>query len=558
METPVKCGEDCCEVCNADNTGCCENEVCGEGEVATCCGDEETCVNGTCCATENKCGEGENAECCGEGEDCCKDTCCSVDEVCADETTGTCCPMDKPILCNGECREKMTPDESKCERLTEDGCDIESKCIDYEYNNEELECCKGQCVLPCDPSSGTIRNEETCECECPEGLALCNGVCCSEGQECCGGKCIGKCSSTACERCDSSAQACVKDEANCGDCKDEWSGSGTVTVIDPVTGKYTTTSVDTCTASASFKCLGTCYLKETIPNEVFYGDCVNGNAQATGTKYDYECCETGKVVCGPSNAQVCCDACNADNTGCCDKKICGKACCSMDEVCADEATGKCCPMDEPVLCGGDCCKACDMFGKSCCDEERSCGGNCCSETQECKDGKTCCDIIDKSKCPNGETMIASDGCEICKCAGDTSCPEGQMLFKNYKKGIGACGEVCCMASAENMGDPEKDYTSGYTVAGAVNGGCCAGYTYEQEYNSAWVGDTKGWIELIHQFSYAIEQKSDGTYYCAVNQNVDNIAYNGKVTNGITATYNGDQVCVYESVPRVLSFCTTDF
>ncbi|MBQ4084807.1 MAG: hypothetical protein IJC30_04045, partial [Alphaproteobacteria bacterium] len=384
----------------------------------------------------------------------------------------------------------------------------------------------GEILSKCE--GGKQRNPETCECECPEGKVECDGECkvpptpkpceklsedkcstvslCTAGQECCGGQCITACKATNCEKCDSSSSSCVKDEANCGDCKDEWSGTG-----EPYrdgNGNYVACNGYN---SVTSKCLGTCYLAGSYSDSFTDGV---GCYVKDGEKTDRECCPTGKVVCGPSSAQKCCDACNTNNTGCCEaSKTCGTNCCEhgclsdnvtcaesrADSDCANGGTccdGKCCAnacssdgkscaqCDEDSDCASDCLK-CNMdtrtcedkcpdgqhcfnnectcglnetkCGDKCCGENETCSGGtcvckagttvcgdtCCNEGQECKNGTTCCDIIDKSKCPNGETMIASDGCEICKCESDTSCPAGQKLVKNYLDNIGACGEVCC-------------------------------------------------------------------------------------------------------------------
>ncbi|MBO7332166.1 MAG: hypothetical protein J6U64_00695, partial [Alphaproteobacteria bacterium] len=193
-----------------------------------------------------------------------------------------------------------------------------------------------------------------------------------------------------------------------------------------------------------------------------------------------------KVVCGEN----CCDACDADNTACCEaSKVCGegenKICCGEDEVCA---------------------------GDVCCASDKKCGENCCSDGQECKNGTTCCDIIDKSKCPNG-TMIASDSCEICKCDSDTECSDGQVLMKNYVDGVGACGEVCCEMKEEPLPSSgnRNSVQSAYKVIGAIRGVCCGGYTSE-EFNYGIDGDGNPIDPGSSTMTYSLKE-NDG-YYCA--------------------------------------------
>jgi hypothetical protein len=101
-----RCKEDIREECTSGggmlNNETCECE-CPEGEVYI----EETQA---CCPSARNCGH----FCCGEGE-----YCASMDAVCC--KTGQ-------VLCGAECKDKPTPDASKCEKLSEDGCGIESSC----------------------------------------------------------------------------------------------------------------------------------------------------------------------------------------------------------------------------------------------------------------------------------------------------------------------------------------------------------------------------------------------------------------------------------------------
>ncbi|MBO7332085.1 MAG: hypothetical protein J6U64_00275, partial [Alphaproteobacteria bacterium] len=257
------------------------------------------------------------------------------------------------------------------------------------------------------------------------------GGCASE-QECCGGKCISKCSATNCERCDSSSSSCVKDEINCGDCRDEWNGSGekwddVAHMMVPCTAYQTLT----------FKCLGTCYTAGTSTESIADNGCL-----ASATKIDRDCCPIGKVVCGPSSAQECCELCNADNTGCC-------------------VTGKICGEGENKTCCED---GCDSFG-NCCEKRCEKDGEtwCCEEDDECGNLGQCCQTFDDKTnlcCENGEkpTTYYPDynqdnylsGTEIIWGRAVKGCCVSTGI--NVKKSwMGIEGQVCCPASKPYYG-----------------------------------------------------------------------------------------------------------
>lgn len=207
------------------------------------------------------------------------------------------------------------------------------------------------------------------------------------------------------------------------------------------------------------------------------------------------------------------------------RKKCGESCCSM---CNSTNTGCKCLAWE-TECGSICCganQACSNGVCVCKDGREACDGVCCSEERECHKGTTCCDIIDKTKCPNGETMIASDGCEICKC--DTGapdvCPEETVRVKNYEGDI-VCDKVCCKVKADYISyQPEGRpwyKLIGYTVVGAINGVCCGGYS------SRYSHGVPDFYYEYDDYSYSIN--NNGTYYCAksvsgINTNGDNVSY----------------------------------
>ncbi|MBQ4084650.1 MAG: hypothetical protein IJC30_03235, partial [Alphaproteobacteria bacterium] len=155
---------------------------------------------------------------------------------------------------------------------------------------------------------------------------------------------------------------------------------------------------------------------------------------------------------------------------------------------------------------------------------------------------TCCDIIDKSKCPNGETMIASDGCEICKCESPTSCPSGQKLVKNYVDGV-ACGEVCCEVKGSEFSTDGCDVFNSdydYKVVGAIEGICCGGYSY----GTYWL--CNGGCQKDNCQSTVLEQNYyiliNGEAYCA-NEETSKFSYEGELFQTDTTYYeNSSKFC----------------
>jgi hypothetical protein len=178
-------------------------------------------------------------------------------------------------------------------------------------------------------------------------------------------------------------------------------------------------------------------------------DIGNSSTLRSTTIITRACCEKGKVVCGPSDKQVCCDACNADNTGCCESsKVCGNKCCENGKVCGDKEQGICCDTKTPVVCGEQCCKnGCDRTGFYCCEKKCELNGEswCCGETNSCGNevGK-CCEVFDGSEkcCKDGLKPYEDYGC----CANDPI--ESEKAEENGEYMVGE--DYCCPSSAPIM------------------------------------------------------------------------------------------------------------
>jgi len=240
------------------------------------------------------------------------------------------------------------------------------------------------------------------------------------------------------------------------------------------------------------------------------GNCVEAKPDlCEGVVCDESACET----CNPETG-TCETACGESQT------CCSGACC--DYGCDGSDSTKCLCLNGES-CGKICCgvnESCNNGVCECSDGTQKCGDICCQEGQTCKDGTTCCDIIDKTKCPNGETMIASDGCEICK--GESPvCAEEYVKVKNYKNDIGPVGEVCCKVEDDYIyeGIQSRETKVNFLATGAINGMCCSGYGKRRDYSKE-IGDyahiPEGALIYARDENYKI-RNNGGIYYCSMEQ-----------------------------------------
>ena len=154
----------------------CENGTdCG----AACCGDGETCINGSsCCPTARVCENEMFAICCPEGDTCVGNSCCDTDKVCDVDGTLTCCGSSETCVANMCCQSTQVCGSG----------DTVSCCSDTQ------ECgTKGTCCPKIDPAScanGTTTDDNGCT-VCKENMSCTgSGECAGEGTRCCFGSCI--------------------------------------------------------------------------------------------------------------------------------------------------------------------------------------------------------------------------------------------------------------------------------------------------------------------------------------------------------------------------------
>ena len=110
------------------------------------------------------------------------------------------------------------------------------------------------------------------------------------------------------------------------------------------------------------------------------------------------------------------------------------------------------------------------------------------------------------------------------------------LVKNYVNGTGEAGYTCC-----SIGEKE-DFYSGWTVAGAINGTCCSGWT-------SFYKDNTQHPDAItissNTFSYSIRQNG-GVYYCAEDSH-HLMTTNVGITSDAEVVYISDsQLCYLSS------------
>ena len=447
--TFVNCG-DCGlhGICDTASQCDCEYEKCG----GTCCGPEDTCVNGQCveicipdCAGK-LCGESDG---CDEGG-VCEGPCALSNQECVDggggawacecvfeECAGVCCDAGLECDCfTGECAAPCTPD------------------CDGQLCGQPDGCC-GACQGPC-PLSNQYCANGSCLCEGNGGFP-CGGVCCAFGDKCEASQCVPD-----------YVQDCFGKE--CG--ADDGFGGICLTGACPEANQACADGICVCEDAY---CGGVC----CDAGEVCDGDlccepftCADFGAEECGAIYD---------GCG---ATLNCGACG-DDEQCADDYTCecafhdapcGDICCGEHEYCDDADI---CQVECPVACAGAACGdpdgcggqcegtcaganelcvllatipssvwSCDCLGTSClgkaCGEDDGCGGicdgPCAGEHEVCaaggcecagNDGATC--GVDAVCCPDGWICNGDGECEF-------DCPEKDCTGK-------ACGED------NNCGEP---------------------------------------------------------------------------------------------------------
>jgi hypothetical protein len=169
-------------------------QPCGDGErrchdgscvnQGQCCPNERSCDGGSCVVI-NECCPGERR--CDDGWCVPEDLCCQTAKRCGDGSciaANQCCPDAIAPTCNQYC-EAVVCDHGElvCRSTCGSG-----------------ECCHGGCWDTC--PSGSVRNVDTCQCECPSGSELL-----ADGERCCP-------SSRACGRNGAGLATICCDEAN--------------------------------------------------------------------------------------------------------------------------------------------------------------------------------------------------------------------------------------------------------------------------------------------------------------------------------------------------------
>ncbi len=381
VDAGQECGPDTC-------TGCCENDVCKNGddlaacgkEGSTCaaCGSNDTCVGGACagCNSTNCAGCCRGSLCvtepsvvfCGAGGEACR-ACpplrseCRADGECACGNSGV-CPLGTRCK-NGTC----TCDAQSCA----DGCCEGTQC----RKGDVLRCgFAGALCQACDP----VRADDcsaTGTCTCGSGPQ------CGAGQACAGGSCI--CNAASCPN---------------GCCDGNICRARSIDHCGPVGGACTA-----CTAARGNTC------------EANNGCICAAAGRACGA--DERCTATGCVC----DAQTCPDGCCQNGT--CVRQTSGMACGGQGNACSVcPGPGLC----DAGICAGSCsgCAGCCFAGTSC---------NAMPAFPVCANGTgTACQLCDNRS--NG----CADAGSGCSCGGGPPCPLGQFCTP---QGTCACGPSSC-------------------------------------------------------------------------------------------------------------------
>ncbi|MBQ4084933.1 MAG: hypothetical protein IJC30_04690, partial [Alphaproteobacteria bacterium] len=104
------------------------------------------------------------------------------DEYCADKDV-VCCKTGQ-VLCDGKCQDKPTPDASKCEKLSDDECEIVSNCAEGQTCDDAGNCVKASACDEGQKVCGTGENTWCClsDNECGTGTGIC---CNADKTKCC-------------------------------------------------------------------------------------------------------------------------------------------------------------------------------------------------------------------------------------------------------------------------------------------------------------------------------------------------------------------------------------
>ncbi len=464
------CGGGCpgpcfdCEYLICDSGACVCAFPCGD--VGECCGVHEECVDGFCesvvCVPD--CAD----KLCGDDDGCgyeCAGPCPDEDMACFDCLPGPECICDT-VMCQDDCC-------PSADAVCFDGLCCAPSCSEEAVCGDDDGCgglCQGTCEMV-----GQVCTEGVCACE----FALCDDVCCGEGQACFGGAC------------------CVPD------CANAWCGGD-----------------DGCGGL----CQGPCDSPFMVCDEE--ASCLCEFVECP----DFGCCPEG-ALCTPD----CCVPVCAEDALCGDGDGCGGVCDGPcldpeDHVCVE---GACCEPDcggkfcgDEDGCGGECMGPCpDCWTHTCVAETCQCNGivcfgECCAPDQDCVDG-VCAflcepDCTDKycgeddgcgNPCfgPCVEGVSVCDACfpgPVCEClftpCGDGCCAAGEVCTGALEccvpdcagKLCGAddgCGGLCdglcldctertCEAGACVCIPPAFEMDDGTCCAGALmpDGSCCPG------------------------------------------------------------------------------------
>ncbi len=492
--TFVNCG-DCGfdGICDTESQCDCQYEKCG----GTCCGPDDTCVNGVCMEV---CVPDCAGKLCGESDGCdeggvCEGPCALSNQECIDggngawacecvfeECAGVCCDAGLECDCmTGECAAPCTPD------------------CDGKLCGQPDGCC-GACQGAC-PLSFQYCSDGACLCEGNNGFP-CDGVCCAFGDKCEAGICVidyepdcfgkdcgdddgfgGICLTGACPEVNQACQdgVCVCEDAYCGGvCCD----AGEVCDGDLCCEPFTCTDFgaqecgeiyDGCGATLSCgECGDDEQCAEDYTCECTFHDAPCGDICCGEHEYCDELTDTCLIVCpADCEGKACgdsdgclgeCDGpCPGSNEACtllsidpfsvytceCQGTSClGKAC-GEDDGCGGICDGPCAGEHEVCAAGG--CECAGNDGATCGPDAVCCpdGWVCDPDTQACKfdcdpqcDGAACGDDDGcEGKC-DGPCPGLNEACNdtfICECAGDfcdgACCPENNVCY------LDACCEV---------------------------------------------------------------------------------------------------------------------
>lgn len=314
LDGNIACGENCCSnpnICCSDFTCKPPDQCCPRGTKScgfqNCCADSPDIKCCPQCSGENRC-----VSACPSGTTNCGANCCGSGQVCTDPAAGTCGCVPNQESCGPFC----CPPGKICVDATLGACGCpvtqamcgDTCCPDGQYCNSGAcvtSCppgkvvCQQQCYDACPGGQYHTRDPQTCQCQCPGNVQLCNGRCCQANSYChSNGNCYYTCPAGS-QNCDNTRQ-CVPT------CQQPFPHYDAETCQCTCNGSFCA-DIPICLSSQYICC-------PAVPGGPGGHYCQQGQCCVRGNGQSYYCCPTDRTCCtAPGGDARCC----TNDTTCC-------------------------------------------------------------------------------------------------------------------------------------------------------------------------------------------------------------------------------------------------